>query len=456
MKNFLSKLIITFLIFLTSTSVFAIEIVYPKKSGVIINSASTFFVGSANPFQSLKINGKEVFVHSSGGFAQTVQLKPGENIFTLESAGEKKVFVINRSDCLQNTFKTPEKEFKKYDLTKTVYIKNENTPIRSTPVETGVNRISHFQSKIPLIVDGENKNLFRVVLNPQEVAWVSKNDVQELDSPAKLTKLGEVTSEVVEGFYVYKFNLTSKAPYTLIEGNPFFVKIFNVENSPNNTAVFKIELKQRLMGYDAYYEGNTLIVKIRIQPKLNKKKPLKNVKIVIDSGHGGSELGALGCLGTAEKDVNLKIAKYLEKELIQRGADVVMTRTNDKYLSLQKRVDITKKENAVIFVSIHNNALPDFKNPMEYRGCDVYYYYPQAKALAENILLTMSNDTKQIRVHQASFAVVRNTAAVSVLVEVAYMINPFDNALLIDECFQKNAAASIANGIENYFVKKVY
>lgn len=457
MKTIFSKSIILICIFLLGSMGFAIDIVYPRKSEVTINSPSTFFVGSSSPFQVLKINGKDVFVHETGAFTQSVPLNFGRNEFKLQSGEEECVFVINRPQPTKRSSRASSEgcnSLKKYEEKKVVCVKRDNVPMRSTPVESGINRMSHLPKNVPLIVNGEKNNLYKVFLNNEESAWVSKSDVLESSCEVNFSSLVEVKSEIKNGFYVYKILLSEKAPYTLVEGNPFFIKIFNIENSPNNTAIFKIDLKQPLVGYEAFYEGSELVVKIRINKDLNKKKPLENVKIVIDAGHGGYEKGALGCLRTQEKDVNLLICKYLEKELNKMGANVCMTRNYDEFVSLQKRVEITKKENAEIFVSIHNNSLPDCKDPMKYRGSDVYYYYPQARDLAQAILDKLSMDVKRSRLHQASFAVVRNTSAVSVLVEVGYMINPFDNVLLVSEDFQKKTAKQIADGICAYFINK--
>ncbi|MBO5434341.1 N-acetylmuramoyl-L-alanine amidase, partial [bacterium] len=82
----------------------------------------------------------------------------------------------------------------------------------------------------------------------------------------------------------------------------------------------------------------------------------------------------------------------------------------------------------------------------------IYYYYPQAKPLADSIIRTMTeqlpfNDDK---VRRGSLAVVRNTNALSVLIEVAYLINPEDNFKLINNDIQKDTAKSIADGIEEF------
>ena len=134
------------------------------------------------------------------------------------------------------------------------------------------------------------------------------------------------------------------------------------------------------------------------------------------------------------------------------GANVYMTRNNDKFVSLNDRVKYTNEKDAQIFVSIHANSLPDNINPQIRRGSSVFYFYDEAKPLSDAILNSVSkNMNVNIEgVKQASFAVVRNTSAVSVLVETAYVINPDDNELLMDDNFRKMYAKAIAEGIKDY------
>lgn len=160
-------------------------------------------------------------------------------------------------------------------------------------------------------------------------------------------------------------------------------------------------------------------------------------------------------MGHKEKDITLSIAKNLEAELKKRGAHVFMTRFNDIYTGLKDRVNIANKHESVVFVSIHGNALPDGMDPNKISGTSIYYYYNQSKPLADILLNTMTAQlgTNNDKVRQASLAVVRNTNALSVLIETAYLINPDDNAKLINPEFQKNCAKAIADGLEEYFSK---
>ena len=96
---------------------------------------------------------------------------------------------------------------------------------------------------------------------------------------------------------------------------------------------------------------------------------------VIDAGHGGIDGGVVGSQGVKESDINLKMAKILQKELEGRGFGVVMTRTtqdalnNIKRLDMQARKDIIVKASPVAVISLHVNK---FSDPSR-RGAQVFY-----------------------------------------------------------------------------------
>jgi N-acetylmuramoyl-L-alanine amidase len=95
--------------------------------------------------------------------------------------------------------------------------------------------------------------------------------------------------------------------------------------------------------------------------------------IVIDPGHGGRDPGAIGKLGTMEKDVVLDIAKGLKKQLEKSSRyHVILTRDEDKSISLADRINVTNAANADLFISLHVNALPQEK----FNVTETYYYGP--------------------------------------------------------------------------------
>lgn len=90
--------------------------------------------------------------------------------------------------------------------------------------------------------------------------------------------------------------------------------------------------------------------------------------VVLDAGHGGRDSGAAGH-GLAEKNLNLKIAKYCKAELEKyQGVKVYMTRSNDTFVELERRVAIAAERRADIFVSLHINSA----SPSAF-GAEVFY-----------------------------------------------------------------------------------
>ncbi|WP_029761895.1 N-acetylmuramoyl-L-alanine amidase family protein, partial [Geobacillus thermodenitrificans] len=80
------------------------------------------------------------------------------------------------------------------------------------------------------------------------------------------------------------------------------------------------------------------------------------MKFVIDWGHGGSDPGAVGN-GLREKDLTMKIGKMIGDMLGEyEGVQVIYTRTDDRYLSLEERAEIANKAGADFFLSVHINA----------------------------------------------------------------------------------------------------
>jgi N-acetylmuramoyl-L-alanine amidase len=190
------------------------------------------------------------------------------------------------------------------------------------------------------------------------------------------------------------------------------------------------------------------------------------VKVVVDPGHGGKDPGAHGVNGLNEKDVTLDIAARLKDELVKRGYEVVMTRTDDTYVSLSDRVDFTNRQNADLFVSVHANW---YKNPAT-KGTTVLYYddnYPQAdypasdamkaltpvsKQLAQSVqdAIVRTIHTEDLGLTPSAVYVVRMGQIPSILVETAFLSNPDDAALLADSAVRKRMAEAIERGIEAF------
>lgn len=461
MNKFLINVILFVILLGVQNYAQAFDIVFPKVKNHTVFGDTTFFIGSSKT--PLLINSESIKLHHTGAFAHFVRLQDGINTFVIKSDDKSDIYYVTKKIKPKYTSVSKTRLFnqKRYFV-----VTKDNTPLRSTPINAGINRLAHLQQGVLLSVDGQKGEFYRVRLDKENVAWISKNNVKLTNyfSPAKLSSYEY--SETDEDYFLI-FHLNKKIPFKITENDvegTIGLEFYNTDKEHKFHFNYREKAASNAFwGYGGEYIFNSeknswdFVLKIRKPPIITRWSPLKDIVITVDAGHGGVERGAIGCLGDNEKAIVLKMAKFLEQELISRGAKVVMTRREDLQTGLYDRVEIANNNNSMFFVSIHNNALSENKNPNEHRGTSVYYYYNQAQDFAKTILDTMVQklDTQNDGVHQASYAVVRNTNALSILVEVAYMINPDDNELLIDEKFQKKTAVAIANGIEKYLLHTI-
>jgi N-acetylmuramoyl-L-alanine amidase len=211
----------------------------------------------------------------------------------------------------------------------------------------------------------------------------------------------------------------------------------------------RISLTRDLWGYDAFYVGNTFHFVLNKAP--NKVNKLKGKRIVIDPGHS-ADPGAIGPTGYTEAEANLGISLVLAEQLERKGAEVILTRDDDRDVPLYDRPDIAKANSADLFISVHNNALPDGVNPFENNGVSTYYYHPHSIDLARAIQTQMIKATG-LRDHglfHGNLAVNRPTQYPAVLIECAFMILPEQEAMLKTRDFRKQVSRAIIKGIENF------
>lgn len=432
-------------IFMVSPA-FAFEMVLPKEKKSIVNTQYAFFVGRAGRGENISINDERIYIAPNGAFAHSVKLKDGENRIALRSNYSMRIYRIYKN-------KTSEKyKPKLIEFEPALYtVLNDNTPLRSTPVDYGMNRMSHLFSGTKLIIDGEQDKFYRVFLSKNKEGWIAKDAVEEYKGEIIPPKFVTTDSKTYKNASIHTIEFTGKLPYTIDETNKeIFFRVYNPQASEDSVYTITVKKPEKYM-YKTTSLNGTYIFKVNEFPYT--EKALDGINIFVDAGHGGSELGAIGCLGHKEKDINLKIANELKEILTSMGASVTMSRECDGFVSLEDRVKMAKENCADIFVSIHLNSIPDIKMDIhKNRGTSVYYYNPNSKLLAEYVLNSVTNGikTRNDGVRAASFAVIRPTDYVGILVETAYMTNPLDSAMYTQECFPKETANAIAEGIYKY------
>ena len=193
-----------------------------------------------------------------------------------------------------------------------------------------------------------------------------------------------------------------------------------------------------------------------------------NKIVYLDAGHGGYDPGA-SYFGIAEKSLTLAIQSRVKAKLEAEGYRVVTTRTSDTYVDLTDRSRAANASESDIFVSIHINA----SGSSAVQGIETYYYQPYAEypsrinatyhanptrlsmsdTLANAIQSSLINATgaQNQGVKRQTFAVLRETTAPAVLLELGFLSNPQEAARLNTSSYQETLANAIVAGIKRYY-----
>ena len=219
---------------------------------------------------------------------------------------------------------------------------------------------------------------------------------------------------------------------------------------------------------------------------------LKVKRIIIDPGHGGKDPGAVGNKQYYEKKIVLKLALMLKKELKKAlpKIDILLTRETDKFISLEKRTAFANSKKGDLFISLHCNALENTK----VRGIETYYLsltknqtalnlaarenssslknisdlqailndlinqtkVPESKKLAQIVQKNLIQELKKkyspksLGVKKAPFLVLVGSQMPSILVEVGFVTNKNERALLSRSSYLQKISQGITKGVVIY------
>ena len=206
-------------------------------------------------------------------------------------------------------------------------------------------------------------------------------------------------------------------------------------------------------GYDIDYAGKSLRIKIRRPPVIaSSDSVLSGLVIAVDAGHGGDNHGSIGATGALEKDMNISMANYLDSLLSEKGAKVVLMRTENDVPAMSERIENILRSNARLLVSIHCNSAGDASDPLALRGVSTYYrsigFKPLADIMYDKMLAIGLKPFGEVG--SFNFTLNSLTQLPNVLVETAFLSHPEDEMLLLDDGFQKKVAEQIASGLEEY------
>lgn len=330
-----------------------------------------------------------------------------------------------------------------------------------------------------LLVTGRENSALRVRLSESLSGWIDAKDV-DLSSgtpPSAVTGTIGVSrtaagasvrigvsekvafdvepSPALDSLTLRLYNATGHTNWAVNEA-PDFISEVRWRQEATDVVAVTILLKpgETAWGWWPTFDGGGLRLEVRRAPRISKYKPFAGVTIMLDPGHMPTATGSTGPLGTREMDANYAIALAAKGRLQRAGANVLMTRADPLHeVSLVDRPKQAVERGADLFVSIHNNALPDGENPFARpRGFSVFYYHPQSLELGRAVHEAYGKRIKLADegLRWGNLLVARQSAMPAILVENAYMIFPEQEALLNDAAFRDELARALVEGLERF------
>lgn len=280
---------------------------------------------------------------------------------------------------------------------------------------------------------------------------------------------------------------TERDAYIYFDVKKYTSRVYVDRNEKPHQIIVVLEKGELPEIPDAEFEGRK-VVEI-VDESTAERRTMKIERIVIDPGHGGKDYGKTGYTGVLEKDVNLMLAfamrNRLESEL---DVEVILTREDDRLLSLTERTEIANEADADLFLSIHCNswfseqtggfeayflsparseserALARYENAAGNPGGDApdndidfilwdlvqNEFINESSAFAEFVQKEMSErlEIRNRGVKQANFVVLQGSKMPAVLIETAFLSNPSEERLLTDPDFHRSVADGVVGAVQ--------
>lgn len=349
--------------------------------------------------------------------------------------------------------------------------KNHNTHFIINFLHTPDYKISLMQNPERIVIDLRN-----TVLKEPEITLDNNKLIKNIRHNLKASHDLRLVLDLTEPFIIKNY-------FTLPPKNGLHRLLIDIQ--PQN--IFETAPQPELKPLD------------ELPPPVPKLKKIRKPLISIDAGHGGRDPGTTGYHGSKEKKITLAFAYILKEALEDSGKyKVLLTRKNDKYIDLKKRVEISRNAKADMFISVHADA----HSNRSMRGLSIYTLSEKASDkeaealaqkennagvldnvdtsdetedvtallidlvqresknlsadLAENIIKEARTETEVLHRNPHRFAGFRVLTAPdipSVLIELGYLSNRKEEKLLLSTKHKKKLAEAIVKAIDRHFRK---
>ena len=335
---------------------------------------------------------------------------------------------------------------------KRVYIDKKNAPdtqrVTVSKLYAGelpeYNTISLAESKIDgkhsvLTFDTDWKAPFAVEIGPQSYTNPSKQDYT----------ISSVTYSYVDIKFYYTQGIGGEFA---LQNHPLFSQAEIIPASDGYTLRLHLKSVGAFYGWNAEYNSNgQLEFKFLNAPKITKKDDLTGIKIVIDAGHGGRDIGAPGLRPDTnpEAERNLSLAFKLKAQLESYGATVIMTRTSDTEMSSDARCEFLRQQSPDLCISIHH----DSSTRASANGAGFFCF----NAFSDKAVKYVYNRTVAGNFYSKTqkswhyFYLARVTSCPVILTENGFISNQQDFNGIISDSVNTQKAQAITQGVLDYF-----
>ncbi len=448
-------------------------VTYPTKD-VTTYYSGIFITGTAQP-GTVNINGTEYATAQDGSFGVFFELEKGDTSFTVSQNGSSKEFTVTRKvyESAGVKYEAPWDETDYLAYGRIVQTTGQLTSVLSDPdddsaiiagLEQGTKLIvtesvettrSGYKTYAYKLSNGGYVLASKVEILPE----ITVGFVAEEDSETDFSSYTQYETPVITAAHLEKLKNKDEQLYITVNNTPAVISEYSAEKLTLlfiDTQVNDIKLPQSdfyksysvnhhdggteitlffdenlpLWGYDVKAENGQFVIYLKHTPHLaSGDKPLEGITIMLDAGHGGKDSGALGAAsinGPLEKELNFAVAQATKAVLQQYGADVIMTREDDSFPTLDDRRNLIRQYKPDLFIAVHHNSMDYSYNSTKVSGSECYFFTHQSENLAQLMCENISAATgRQNRgAYTGYYYVTRTDIAPSVLMEYGFMINP--------------------------------
>jgi len=446
----------------------------PNTNNYSTTASKISILGACDYRYPLTMNGEPVETTEHGFFTTYVSLSVGENEFYFENGDHEYTLVIKRKKSSGSSsgggttakYKTVSNKIGELILPYTMPM--------SAPGTAKIDYLPLTQNTTFRIV-GEQGSYYKL----PDGTFVPKSAVKVYSYKMPANKVSKVkvtydkSTHTVESVFTMKMDAlydvqisgnkvkfvlydTSIGGKVTVPDNPLVKSVIR-ETDSKGRAVYTYTLKDadKLCGFDVFTKDGKMTFVLKYAPVLKTKGSLKGSVILLDAGHGDTDNGATGPMGTSgpvEKEINLDLTLRTKEALEELGAKVVLVRDDDTFYTLNERVELIRETKPDLSISIHCNSMGVTSDYSKSSGFLTFYSYNNIQdapgIINDSIIKTMGYQSRTIR--RSNLSLTRLTACPAVLLESAFLSHPEDYEYLLKSSNREKLANAIAKAAQDY------